>query len=108
MRDTLRLFTNNSSLQESSEALLAKMGIKYSPLVRGVPFDDYFKQNGFNFRYIEELEKSIEHIWNIGYINPTTFQGEEANEENAKYFGLSIFACEIKPKENFTRSMAVA
>ena len=108
MRETLKLFTNNSSLQESSEALLAKMGIKYSPLVRGVPFDDYFKQNGFNFRYIEELENRIEHIWNIGYVNPTTFQGAPANEENAKYFGLSIFACEIKPKENFTRSMAVA
>lgn len=108
MRDTLRLFTNNNSLQEAAEALLDRLGIKYSPLLRGVPFDDYFRQNGFTFRYIEELEKSIEHIWNIGYVNETTFQGAPANDENAKYFGLSIFACEIKLEANFTRSMAVA
>ena len=108
MRDTLRLFTNNSSLQESSEALLDKLGIKYSPLLRGIPFDDYFRQSGFTFHYVEELEKSIDHIWNIGYVNDTTFENAEANDENSKYFGLSIFACDIKSEVNFTRGMAVA
>lgn len=109
MRDTLRLFSNNnSSLQESAESLLDKLGIKYSPLIRGVPFNNYFILNGFSFRYIEELEKIIEDIWTIGYVNSTTFQNANANDENAKYFGLSIFACEIKPGVNFTRSMAVA
>ena len=108
MRETLKLFTNNSSLQESSEALLDKLGIKYSPLLRGIPFDDYFRQSGFTFHYVEELEKSIDHIWNIGYVNDTTFENAEANDENSKYFGLSIFACDIKSDVNFTRGMAVA
>ena len=108
MRETLKLFTNNSALQEASEALLDKLGIKFSPLLRGVPFDDYFRQSSFNFHYVGELEKCINHIWNIGYVNSTTFENDDANDENAKYFGLSIFACDIKPEVSFTRSMAVA
>ena len=108
MRATLKQFTGNSSLQASSESLLVKLGIKYSALLRGVPFDDYFKQRGFNYQYVKELEQSLEHIWNIGYVNNTTFEGGEASDQNAKYPGLCIFACEIKPEVSFTRSMAVA
>lgn len=108
MRDTLKLFANNSSLQESSEALLDKLGIKYSPLLRGVPFDDYFRQIGFTFQYVKELERSIEHIWIVGYVKDTAFENAESNNDNIKYPGLSIFACEIDPKVNFTRSMAVS
>ena len=108
MRETLSLFLNNSSLQDSSETLLKKLCVNYSPLVRGVPFDDYFEQNGFTFRYVKELKQGIENIWNIGYVNETTFQGAAPSDENARYFGLSIFACDIKPEVNFTRSMAVA
>ena len=108
MRATLGQFTGNSSLQASSESLLKKLGIKYSALLRGVPFDDYFKQRGFNYQYVKELEQSLEHIWNIGYVNNTTFEVGEASDQNAKYPGLCIFACEIKPEVSFTRSMAVA
>ncbi len=108
MRSTLKLFTNNSSLQASSESLLEKLGIKYTAILRGVPLDDYFKLSGFNYQYVKDLEQSLEHIWNIGYVNNTTFEGSEASDQNAKYPGLYIFACEIKPEVSFTRSMAVA
>ena len=108
MRDTLKLFTNSSSsLYEASEALLNKLGIQYSPLLRGNSFNDYFEQNDFTFQYVEEVNKCIDQIWNIGYVNDTTFQNTAPSEENAKYFGLSIFACEIKPEAKFPRSSAV-
>lgn len=109
MRDTLKLFTNSSSsLYEASEALLNKLGIQYSPLLRGNSFNDYFEQNDFTFQYVEEVNKCIDQIWNIGYVNDTTFQNTAPSEENAKYFGLSIFACEIKPEAKFPRGSAVA
>ena len=106
MRDTLSLFTRTGlSLTDASAALLNKFGVHYTPLVKDVPFDSYFKQNDFSFQYVEEATNAIEHIWNIGYVNETTFKNTENN--NARYDSLSIFACEIKPDVKFSRGLAV-
>lgn len=108
MRDTVREFISDKTLYEASEVLLEKLGVQYSPLVRGKSFNDCFQQNDFTFQYVEEVKKSIEEIWFVGYVNNTTFQNSAPSEENAKYFGLSIFACEIKQEAKFSRSSAVA
>ena len=104
MRDTLKLFIENDNLEQASGALLKKLGVKYTPIVEGVPFDSYFEQMDFSYQYLEEAKQCVEHIWNIGYINDTTFQ-QDAN--NTRYDSLSIFACEIRPDANFTRGLAV-
>ncbi|MBR5119318.1 MAG: N-6 DNA methylase [Muribaculaceae bacterium] len=104
MRNTLKLFTENNNLEQASGALLKKLGVKYTPIVEGIPFDSYFQQMDFSYQYVEEARQCVEHIWNIGYINDTTFQ-QDAN--NTRYESLSIFACEIKPDANFTRGLAV-
>lgn len=104
MRDTLKLFIENNNLEYASGELLKKLGVKYTPIVEGVPFDSYFEQMDFSYQYLEEAKQCVEHIWNIGYINDTTFQ-QDAN--NSRYDSLSIFACEIRPDANFTRGLAV-
>lgn len=106
MRDTLKTFTTES-LEKASGALLKKLGIKYTPLVEGIPFDDYFEQNDFSYQYVKEAQKAIEHIWHIGYVNDATFIGEAANENNkAGASSINIFACEIKSEEYFPRGLA--
>ncbi len=105
MRNTLISFTN-LSLITASEALLDKLGIKYATDVRGVTFDDYFRQNDFSYQYVEEAQRSVQHIWHIGYvINSDIQQAQEL--ENNRYDTLTIFACEIKPEAKFNRGIAV-
>lgn len=103
MRDTLINFTT-LPLVEASEALLDKLGIVHATEVRGSLFDDHFKDHDFSFQYVEEAKKCVEHIWHIGYVLNSDIQ---QNADNPKYDTLSIFACEIKPDANFTRSIAV-
>ena len=104
MRDTLKLFTDQP-LIEASEELLNKLGIKFTPLVKGVPFNSFFTQNNFNYQYANEARVSVDTIWHIGYVDDRTFQD---NAVGGGSQSLSIFACEIKPNVNFTRSLASA
>ena len=102
MRDTLKLFTSQS-LIEASEALLHKLGIKFTPLVKGVPFNNFFSQNNFNYQYVNEARAAVDTIWHIGYVDDRTFQDDVVGGGSQS---LSIFACEIKPEVNFPRGIA--
>ncbi len=104
MRDTLKLFTCQD-LVNASEALLHKLCIQFTPLVRGVPFDNYFTQNNFNFQYVNDARAAVDTIWHIGYVNDSTFPDKVAK---AGAQSLSIFACEIKPDANIPRGLASA
>lgn len=108
MRDTLKNFTTES-LEKASGVLLKKLNIKYTPLVEGVTFDKYFEQNDFSYQYVEDVKQKLEHIWHIGFVNDETFKEDTASANNStKADSINIFACEIKPEEKFTRSLAVA
>lgn len=104
MRDTLKLFTSQP-LIEASEALLNKLGIKFTPLVKGVPFNNFFSQNNFNYQYVNEARAAVNTIWHIGYVDDRTFQD---NVVGGGSQSLSIFACDIKPDANFPRGLAAA
>jgi len=104
MRDTLKLFTSQQ-LIEASEALLHKLGIKFTPLVKGVPQNDLFKAFDFNFQFVDEARAVVDTIWHIGYVSDKTFQD---SIDRGGSQSLSIYACEIKTDINFPRSMAAA
>ena len=104
MRDTLKLFTGQP-LIEASEALLNKLGIKFTPLVKGVPQNDLFKAFDFNFQFVNEARAAVDTIWHIGYVDDRTFQDSIVEGGSQS---LSIYACEIKTDTNFPRSMAAA
>lgn len=96
-----------SSLFDASSELLNKLGIKFTPILKNVTFDDYFEQNDFSYKYIDEAKKCIEHIWNIGFVDDSSFTQKEPSKDQ-RYESMDIFACEIKPNANFTRPIAVA
>lgn len=104
MRDTLKSFTE-LPLIEASEELLNKLGIKFTPLVKGVPFNSFFTQNSFNYQYANEASSAVDTIWHIGYVDDRTFQDSVIGLGSQS---LSIFACEINPNANFTRGLAAA
>ena len=109
MKQTIKQFTQDSLFNASSK-LLYKLGIQYSSVLKNVTFDDYFEQNDFSYKYINEARKCIEHIWNIGFVDDSSFkQKEQSNEKsNQRYESMDIFACEIKSDCNFSRPIAVA
>lgn len=104
MRNTLKTFTEQP-LIEASEELLNKLGIKFTPLVKGVPFNSFFTQNSFNYQYANEASSVVDTIWHIGYVDDRTFQDSVVGE---CFQSLSIFACDINPHANFTRGLAAA
>ncbi len=104
MRDTLKSFTSHS-LIEASETLLHKLGIKFTPLVKGVPFNNVFTQNNFNYQYVNEAKSAVDTIWHIGYVDDRTFQESIVGGGSQS---LSIYACDIKPNTSFPRGLAVA
>lgn len=109
MKQTIKQFTQDT-LYNASSKLLYKLGIQYSSVLKNVTFDDYFEQNDFSYKYINEAKKCIEHIWNIGFVDDSSFkQNEQSNEKtNQRYESMDIFACEIKSDCNFSRPIAVA
>lgn len=108
MKETLKQFTEKP-LVEACAALLEKLGVKYTPIVLNIPFDQYFEQNDFKFQYVEEAQKSILHIWHIGFIDDASLQGTSCtpSEIEQKYESMSIFACDIKADAPFPRGLAV-
>lgn len=104
MRDTLKSFTSHS-LIEASETLLHKLGIKFTPLVKGVPFNNVFTQNNFNYQYVNEAKSAVDTIWHIGYVDDRTFQESIVGGGSQS---LSIYACDIKPNTSFPRGLAAA
>ena len=105
MNETIKLFTEKP-LKEAAVELVNKLGFQCggSPL-SNIAMDDFFKQYDFSFKYMDDVKKCIEHIWEIGYVNYDTYDQHLEDEDN-KYLNLEIFACEIKTEATFTRSMA--
>lgn len=104
MNQTLKLFTQ-LPLNKAATELINKLGIRCNPIVGNVAEDDLFKQSDFSFKYFNNVQESIEHIWPIGYIYYDAYNQNIEEVEN-KYDSLEIYACEIKPEVNFSRSMA--
>lgn len=106
MKNTLKQFTSKSLVEASGE-LLTKMGLEYFPVLRHGEYDDYFQSLDFSYGYIEDARQCVEHIWDIGLIDDASLQ-RRTPPDDERYESMRVFACEIKPEANFTRSAAVA
>ena len=106
MRETIRAFTERP-IYEAASGLLERLGVQHTPDFKDVPFDDYFEMNDFSYAYINEVRACVEHIWNLGYIDKSSFQ-QTGDGAVQRYEFMDIFACEIKPEARFNRQDAVA
>lgn len=109
IKETLRLFTEKS-IVDASAALLERLGINYTTVLKDVPLDEYFKENDFLFQYVEKANEALDHIWHIGDIEDSSFPESSVKPDgnSAQYYTMSVFACEVKPTAVFSRSLAVA
>ena len=87
MKQIVKKFAQNSLFDASSE-LLNKLGIQFTPILKNVTFDDYFEQNDFSYKYIDEAKKCIEHIWNIGFVDASSFKQKEPSK-NQRYESIT-------------------
>lgn len=104
MNETIRLFTEKP-LKEAAVELVKKLGFQCDPTLSNVAMDDFFKQNDFTFKYLNDIKDKIEHIWDIGLVDYESYNQHLEDEDN-KYISLEIFACEINSEVTFTRGMA--
>ena len=104
MNETIKLFAQQP-INIAAAELVNKLGFQCVPTLGNVAIDDFFKQNDFTYRYLNDIKDSIEHIWDIGYVYYDSYSQHLEDKEN-KYLSLEIFACEIKSGVKFTRPMA--
>lgn len=114
MIDTLLQFIN-TDLRSASLALLDKLGMKYT-LGAKTPLavSDLFKGKGLSKAATEALNV-VTAIYFVALIDNRTFNNsrtqitldsalDEAKED--KYNGMFVFAIDVKPEANLTRTMA--
>ena len=104
MNETIKSFSEKQ-LKKAAEELINKLGFQCIPTLDNVAMDDFFRQNDFSFKYMDDVKKCIEHIWEIGYVNYNSYNQHLDDIEN-KYLSLEIFACEINANAKFSRTMA--
>lgn len=107
MKHTLELFTS-TKLVDASGALLKKLGLNFYPVLKHGIFDDYFEALDFTYGYVEDAQKCVEHIWDIGLIDDSSLQKKEQKGDEERYESMRVFACQIKPDAKFPRNTAVA
>ena len=106
MKSTLELFTKKP-LPEAAGALLTKLGLEHEPMLLHESVDSFFDISNFSYEYINEVRRSIKHIWEIGAISNAAIQ-KHATEVSDGYDLMLVYACEIKEDAAFSRSDAVS
>jgi len=114
MENTLKSFVGDS-LFEATSNLLEKLNIQFNRLTaQPVEFTDLY--DGTLPKYLVDSLKMISATYYIGIINDLSLQGHmntttlsdvaDIVEQGGKYDGMFVFACEVFPEANLTRTVA--
>lgn len=116
MRDTLKLFTT-ASLLDASQHLLNKLGLQYTKGAgQSFPAASLFEDVKLPI-VAQEALAIVSETYFVGTIDERTFESNPGqidlddalhNAEDEKYNGIFVFALDLQPQANATRTMLSA
>ena len=117
MIETLKSFTEDSSLFNATARLLSKLNIAFDrETAQPIDVADFYDEA--MPQYLNNVLANIKHTYFIGVVNDRSLSGhkdaesiediEETVQHGGKYDGMFVFACDAKEGANITRSQASA
>lgn len=116
MKEALKKFTTET-LFDATSALLSTLHIQFDrETAEPIDIADFY--DGVMPQYLKDALTNVSHTYFIGIVNDDSLRGvkrgdsladvADAMERGGKYDGMFIFAIDVKPSANFTRTDASA